>query len=157
MRLQKITFIITSFLGILAPVSTLACSLAPSSTWNIRKSDLVRSASIIVIAEVLEMIDDKASLKPNHFDYKFKVIEILKGSIDSNFVLKGFGSLNGKIEEKGSPRGFYAPDCQPHTSFTIGKKYIIFPYINNAWSWEEYHGATDKWLSEIRHNLKSVK
>lgn len=112
---------------------------------NAEPKDLVQSVSDIYLVELISKSPSKGAFaRKDGFDYKMKVIQVLKGKNIKSLVMKEFdkpGSSVDNFENKF--------DCKNHGSFVMKARYLVFKNSNHKKSIERVKEKDDVWLNEV--------
>lgn len=156
------TLFVINLVSALIWSSEAFCCFAPKPEQTVPIEKLVQRTGEIYLAEAIEK-DQKGKIY-------FKVIETLKGSKKSTFLLEGVLSsdANGTDFDHHNRKDFWLPSggrsqiepsCEIIPTFQHGKKYLIFaskPYHFKSFELIE-SVDNDEWIKKVKKQLKIAK
>ena len=150
--------------------SAYPCSLIE----DVSSTKMVKEADAIVRAEAAEYIKaprnfpkESTTGEPNS-TIRFKVLEVIRGSLPSNLILPGYLVENDDFNDHGPPYNFVRPNGRRGScfanSYRLGGQFLLLlkkrsgEYTVNWYALgpvnEQLHSANDAWLLWVREEAK---
>lgn len=157
----------TLFISFLLFSSMTSACFMPKANTKTDSKDLVQRSKRIYLVRAKDSQDLASPTSFANVDYKFEVLETLKGEPVTELTLAGtqFQASNEKnfanhrSKEFWKPMGGRAhvnPDCSVAASFEKGQRYIIFPDEPfHLKGFERIDADGDRWLAKIRTLVKT--
>lgn len=117
------------------------------------QEELIRRTKTILLVETTEK---RPSKRPEYFDFKFKVLRVVKGEYNdpgfemTSVLQPGFGQLISG-QPKDEPLAYFDQKRNElRMTFGLHEKYLIFVSSKNAYGYQRISSETDdRWLNQV--------